>query len=137
MRLLLDTNALLWWLTEDRRLGADPAELIGNGSNDVYVSSVSALEMATKEAIGKLRVPSDLREQMEKDFFEELPVTVEHGLGVRALPLHHRDPFDRLLVAQARHEDLVLVTADSQLHAYDVRLLLIGPAACDSPSSQA
>lgn len=123
MRMLLDTHVVVWWLAADPHMSAEAMELIDDGSNDVYVSAVSAVEIATKVAIGKLDVPGDLPEQIKSNFIRELPVSIEHGLEVGRLPLHHRDPFDRLLVAQARYEGLTLITADKKLGAYDVRLL--------------
>lgn len=122
MRVLLDTNVVIWWLASDDRLGAEAVEIINDGDNDVHVSAVSAAEIATKVLIGKLRTPGDLRTQVKENFFQELPVNIEHGLEVGRLPLHHRDPFDRLLVAQARCEGLILLTTDKKLSAYDVRL---------------
>jgi PIN domain nuclease of toxin-antitoxin system len=85
------------------------------------VSAVSAFEISTKQVIGKLEVSMDLEQQLEVSAFNELPVTIAHCFEVRMLPLHHKDPFDRLLVAQARYEDLTLMTANRLLSKYDVR----------------
>ena len=121
MRVLLDTQVLLWWLFDDPRLSAPVAEVISSEGNEILVSAISALEIATKQVIGKLDAPDDLEAELEVSAFVELPVTIAHCLEVRNLPLHHKDPFDRLLVAQARCEDLILVTADRVvLHSYDV-----------------
>ncbi|HET9143542.1 type II toxin-antitoxin system VapC family toxin [Actinophytocola sp.] len=126
MRLLLDTQVLLWWLFADRRLGADATQAITNADNDVLVSAVSAFEICTKQAIGKVQAPDDLEQQLMASSFQELPVTMAHSFEVRSLPMHHKDPFDRILVAQARFEDLTLLTSDRMLRAYDVRTMPAG-----------
>jgi PIN domain nuclease of toxin-antitoxin system len=123
--LLLDTNVLIWWLEESSRLGKQAREMI-TGEPEVVVSAVSAVEIAAKAAIGKLRVPGDLAEQIAEQAMIELPVTVRHGLAVGQLPLHHRDPFDRLLIAQARCEKLTIITADRAFAAYDVPIMPAG-----------
>jgi PIN domain nuclease of toxin-antitoxin system len=126
VRALLDTQILLWWLFDDPRLGKQLAGVISDEDNDIAVSPVSAFEIATKAMIGKLEVPDDLEEQLEASAFRELPMTFAHGLEVGRLPMHHRDPFDRLIVAQARCEELVLITADRLLSKYDVQTLPAG-----------
>lgn len=125
MKLLLDTHVLLWWLGDLPQLTADARALIQDDSNDIAVSAVSAFEVSTKQAIGKLAAPDDLEEQVEASGFASLPVTLRHGLAAGLLPFHHRDPFDRLLVAQAQCDDLTLVTADRKLLAYDVRRIMV------------
>ncbi len=122
MRLLLDTHALLWWL-EDERLGPAAAAAVRDPDSDVLASAASAWEIAIKARLGKLDAPSDLRDSLHEAQIRELCVTVEHGLAAGALPLHHADPFDRMLVAQARLERLTLVTNDPAMAAYDVALL--------------
>ena len=122
MRLLLDTNVLIWWLEESPRLDERTRDVITEEPG-VTVSAVSAFEIAVKVAIGKLRVPGDLEAQIEEQEMSQLPVTVRHGLAVRQLPTHHRDPFDRLLIAQARCEGLTIVTADPAFAAYDVPIM--------------
>jgi PIN domain nuclease of toxin-antitoxin system len=130
VRLLLDTHVLLWWLDDSPALGAGARDLISDGETEVFVSAVSAAEIAIKSSVGKLRVPSDLEQQLAENAFASLPLRLRHGLAVETLPLHHRDPFDRLLVAQARCEDLTLVTADRMFAAYDVPT--VDAAAVDS-----
>ena len=125
MRLLLDTHVLLWALTDDPRLGTEARDAISDGQNAVFVSAVSAWEITIKGALGKLRVPDDLPAQLQDARFEGLDVTIEHALAVGNLPEHHRDPFDRLLIAQARVSTLTLVTHDPQVQRYDVALLPI------------
>lgn len=123
MRLLLDTHVVIWWLADDDCLGVEAVDAIGNPDNIVFVSAVTGFEVATKKNLGKLDAPDDLPDQLRESAFEELPVTLFHGLEAGRLPLHHRDPFDRLLVAQARSEGLVLVTADRMLSNYDVQTM--------------
>ena len=123
MRLLLDTRVLLWWLDDNPALGREARDLIGVGRNEVFVSAVSAAEVAIKSSVGKLRVPEDLEEQLDRNAFTPLPLRVRHGLALGDLPMHHRDPFDRLLIAQATCEDLTVVTADRAFVAYDVRIV--------------
>jgi PIN domain nuclease of toxin-antitoxin system len=123
VRLLLDTNAVLWWLAEHPKLGSAARRQIEELDTMVYISAVSAAEIGIKKSIGKLRAPDDFEEQIAADGFTALPITLRHCLAVGELPLLHRDPFDRLLVAQARCEGLTLVTADRKLTKYDVPTL--------------
>ena len=127
MRLLIDTHILLWSALEPERLSPTARAAIEDGENDAYVSAVSAWEIAIKQSLGKLVLdrPAEhwLPEVLRKSGFEALEVTVASALRVRALPYHHRDPFDRLLVAQALEENLTLVTHDSKLADYGVPLL--------------
>jgi PIN domain nuclease of toxin-antitoxin system len=121
--LLLDTHVLLWWLADDPRLTPAMREAIADPSTSVVVSAASAWEAAIKAAVGKLRVPDGLREELVRHGFDELPVTVEDGLAAGALPRHHSDPFDRMLIAQAARRQFVLVTADRRFSDYDVLTL--------------
>ncbi|HYY10149.1 MAG TPA: type II toxin-antitoxin system VapC family toxin [Kineosporiaceae bacterium] len=123
MTLLLDTHVLLWWLADDPRLTPAMREAIADPSTSVVVSAASAWEAAIKAAVGKLRVPDGLREELVRHGFDELPVTVEDGLAAGALPRHHSDPFDRMLIAQAARRQFVLVTADRRFSDYDVLTL--------------
>ncbi|RBY78746.1 PIN domain nuclease [Geodermatophilus sp. TF02-6] len=123
MTLLLDTHVLLWWLVDDRRLTSAMREAIADPSTAVAVSAVSAWEVVIKGALGKLSVPTDLADQIEHHGFDALPITVEDGLAVGALPRHHDDPFDRMLIAQALRRRFVLVTADRRFADYDVLTL--------------
>ena len=123
MRLLLDTNILIW--RQEGRL-----DLIGNATeaveraDELIVSVVSFAEIGVKVAVGKLRMPPGLHEHVLKSGARILSLAPEHGLGIAELPLHHRDPFDRLLISQARHEVLTIATSDSQFAAYDVPVVL-------------
>ena len=123
MTLLLDTHVLLWWLADDPRLTPTMREAIADPATSVMVSAASAWEAAIKAAVGKLRVPDGLREELVRHGFDELPVTVEDGLAAGALPRHHSDPFDRMLIAQAARRQFVLVTADRRFSDYDVLTL--------------
>ncbi len=123
MTLLLDTHVLLWWLADDPRLTPPMREAIADPSTSVVVSAASAWEAAIKAAVGKLRMPDGLREELVRHGFDELPVTVEDGLAAGALPRHHSDPFDRMLIAQAARRQFVLVTADRRFSDYDVLTL--------------
>lgn len=123
MKLLLDSQALVWSLQEPERLSTAAAAAIIKPANDVQVSIASLWELSIKQSIGKLTVAGDLREHIALQSFVELPVLGEHAVAVRDLPLHHRDPFDRMLIAQARCEGLTIVTSDSAFAAYDVALL--------------
>lgn len=124
MTLLLDTHVVLWWLADAAALGATAREAIAR--SEVLVSAASAWEIAIKRALGKLHAPAELAEALAANGFLALPVTVDHALGAGALPRHHGDPFDRMLVAQARAENLTIVTADPRLSSYEVPLLAAG-----------
>lgn len=121
MKLLLDTQVVLWWTHDSRRLSETARELVGDPRHDVLLSAVVAWEIAIKRAIGKLEVrPALVAELLAGGGATELVVSVAHGTEVERLPMHHRDPFDRLLVAQARVEGAVIVSSDEALRAYDV-----------------
>ena len=123
MSLLLDTQALLWCLVAPQRLRRDARRRIESPSETVYVSAVSAWEIELKRALGKLKAPDDLEDQMKDKRFAELPIQLRHVRALSTLPDLHRDPFDRMLVAQAQTERLVLVTSDDQVLAYPVTTL--------------
>ncbi|RQS11142.1 type II toxin-antitoxin system VapC family toxin [Burkholderia sp. Bp8998] len=124
MRLLPDTHIFLWIVTNDPKLGARARKLI-SGAYEPFVSSASIWEAAIKAGLGKLDIDvGRLICSIDTSGVRELPVRAVHGAAVRDLPHHHRDPFDRLLVAQARHEPLQLVTADAQLARYGLSLVL-------------
>ncbi|KVD34960.1 twitching motility protein PilT [Burkholderia sp. ABCPW 11] len=124
MRLLLDTHIFLWSVTDDPKLSARARRVIAD-ADERFVSSASIWEAAIKAGLGKLDVDVDrLVRVLRASGFRELPVRAVHGAAVRSLPSHHRDPFDRLLVAQAQHEPLQLVTADGHLARYGMSVVL-------------
>ena len=123
MKLLLDTHILLHALTELERLARIRSDAIENPANAVFVSAVSTAEIAIKVSIGKLRVDVDLLSAGEDAGFEWLDFGPREALRLAKLPLHHRDPFDRMLVVQSQANDLALVTDDSKLADYDCRIL--------------
>lgn len=122
-RLLLDTHVFLWWLIDDPRLGSEARELIADPDSQVFISAATGWEIGIKRALGKLDAPRDLEREVERNGFAHLPVTFFHGEQAGALPPHHRDPFDRMLIAQAQAEGLLLLTADNHFSAYGIRAL--------------
>jgi PIN domain nuclease of toxin-antitoxin system len=126
MNFLLDTHAFLWWIGDDARLPLSMRERLGEAGHTIHLSVVSLWEIVLKFKLGKLRLPepmdSFLMEQIERNRFELLPVEAAHVFETLKLPVHHRDPFDRLLIAQARAETLTLLSADAQLRAYPVEI---------------
>ena len=124
MRLLLDTHILLWWLADDPALSKRARTVIGDPESEVFVSAATAWEISIKQAIGKLIFPMDrLAASIAEAGFIPLAIEVPHAILAGALPRHHADPFDRMLVAQANHEGLSLVTADPLIRAYAVAVL--------------
>jgi len=127
VNLLLDTHALLWLLSDSRRIAPATRQLIADPVHDVFVSAASAWEIAIKASLRKLVVPPDigtwLPAQLVRNRLTPLPITVAHAASVELLPWHHGDPFDRLLVAQALAENLTIVTGDAQFEPYGVRLI--------------
>lgn len=121
MNVLLDTHVLIWW-DEGRRLSAEARQAI-EVADAVYVSAASAWEVAIKTALGRLRPTRTVEEAVSDSGFLELPVTFRHAEWVTGLPPHHRDPFDRMLVAQAAVEELTLVTRDPVFAQYGVALI--------------
>ena len=122
MRILLDTHILLWWLADDRRLPDAMGDAVADGSNAVYVSAISMAEIAIKGSLGKLESPGDLAAVIAPSGLSHLPFTAEHADHLSALPWHHRDPFDRLLIAQAVVESMTFASVAPACRSYDVRL---------------
>jgi PIN domain nuclease of toxin-antitoxin system len=120
MRLLLDTNALLWWMHGVERLGPRATAAIVSGENDRFVSVASIWEIRLKQSIGKLDIADDFLERLAEEPFAILAIELRHADRVGALPWHHRDPFDRLLIAQAAVETLDIVTSDRRFALYGV-----------------
>lgn len=124
MRLLLDTHAFLWWLNDDPKLTDQARTALEDPTTLVYVSAVSIWEIAIKVKLGKFDLGEiDPVEEIAANDFLELPVTARHAHAAGALPRHHDDPFDRMLIAQARLEDLVLVSHDTKFKDYEVQIL--------------
>lgn len=119
MRLLLDTHVVLWWLADDRKLSKDARTMIADVNHEVLVSAASVWEVSIKSALRRIEIElDDLEEAIVKSGFEPLPITVQHAVRVGRLPDVHRDPFDRMLVAQAGIEELRLVTHDRVFERY-------------------
>jgi PIN domain nuclease of toxin-antitoxin system len=123
MILLLDTHTLIWALEDNPTLSAAAREAIVDGNNIVFVSAVSVWEISIKKALGKLDAPDTLLEEIERHRFTPLEITLEHGDRAGKLPQIHLDPFDRMLIAQAQSEQLVLVTRDPDIQKYQVHCL--------------
>ena len=123
MTLLLDTHVILWWLADDRALGARAREAISNPATVVYVSAASAWEIALRRAVGKLTAPDDLAAQLAPAGLLELPITIADATAAGALPRHHDDPFDRMLIAQAQQRNLTVLTRDPAFAVYGVSVL--------------
>lgn len=121
MRLLLDTHVVIWALEDSPKLPPAARDAISEAA-DVLVSSATTWEMAIKKAAGKLKIADGFTQSIAASGFLELPVTWRHSLRAATLPAHHKDPFDRMLVAQAQDENLTLMTLDAQLPHYDVPL---------------
>lgn len=122
MNLLLDTHALLWWLAGEK-MQPDAQQAIAAQQNDVFVSAASVWEIAIKRALGKLRIGDGLLDAILRSGFAPLPIALEHAESAGALPAHHQDPFDRMLIAQAQVEGLVVVTRDRAFERYPVAVL--------------
>lgn len=127
MKILLDTHVFLWWNGDAENLSARAIELIADTRNEVYVSVVSAWEITIKSAKGRLILPDEpakyLRLRIQGQGFQVLPITFEHAVSVFALPSHHADPFDRLLIGQSMVEKMPLLTTDSFIRRYNIETL--------------
>ena len=122
-RLLLDTHTLLWWIQDDPALDTQTRESINDPNNEIFVSAASIWEISIKRSRGRLESPRDLDAQIDRARFVRLSITFDHAELAGRLSLHHRDPFDRMLVAQAQVEDLTLVTRDRDIQRYGVQTL--------------
>ncbi|MGW1661590.1 type II toxin-antitoxin system VapC family toxin [Streptomyces microflavus] len=124
MRLLLDTHVILWWLGDSDELSGQVKDLLDTEPS-VHLSAVSAWEIAIKQSLGKLDGPDDLAERVRDSQFTSLPITAGHGVRADRLPALHRDPFDRILVAQAQIEGMTVVTRDKWIPQYDVPVMAV------------
>jgi len=123
MRVLLDANSFLWWVTGSPRLSATARDAIADGDNETFVAIGSLWEIAIKRSLGKLRFPHEFETVLRDEGFGLLPIAYAHLRTLDALPQHHRDPFDRLLIAQALAEHIPIATADQSFAAYGVGIL--------------
>lgn len=123
MNILLDTHALLWWLDDHPSLSERARATISDGGNLIFVSAVVIWEIRIKQALGKLKIPPDFRQVLDRQSFETLSVTVEHAHAVGDIPTVHRDPFDRMLLAQANVEGFTIVSRDSVFQRYNIPLI--------------
>lgn len=123
MNCLLDTHVFLWMLAKPESLSAKASEVIQNPNNTIFVSAITSVEIAIKSALGKLEAPTNLGDEIPLRGLTELPFRYAHGERMRELPPHHADPFDRMLIAQAMTEDLVLVTHDRKMEPYSLKIL--------------
>jgi len=123
MNLLLDTHVLLWWLDDHPTLSGKARSAISEGKNLVFISAAVIWEIKIKQALGKLDMPSNFHSVLDNQPFKPLDITAEHAHAIGDLSAHHRDPFDRMLVAQARVENLTLVTRDTHLKKYEIKIL--------------
>lgn len=127
MRVLLDTHVFLWWVNDNPRLGREARDVISNINNQLLLSAASGWEIAIKAGLGKLEVADDISsfifEQMRLNAVDELPVLITHALHAANLPNLHRDPFDRMLIAQAQLEKLPILTGDEKFGAYPIDII--------------
>ncbi|MCJ8314997.1 MAG: type II toxin-antitoxin system VapC family toxin [Saccharospirillaceae bacterium] len=122
-KLLLDTHVFIWWISGNELLGENAREMIANPVNEVYVSAATVWEMSIKKQLGKLEAPDDIEQVVTQSGFLPLPISMFHAQQAGTLPTHHKDPFDRMLIAQAQADGLVVVTKDEFFPHYGIRLL--------------
>ena len=123
MNILLDTHILLWWLDDNPVLSDKARRSISDGSNLIFVSAVVIWEIRIKQSLGRLDIPPDFRQVLEKQPFEFITITIEHAHAISSLPPIHRDPFDRMLIAQAKTEGFTILTRDNLFREYKVALI--------------
>jgi PIN domain nuclease of toxin-antitoxin system len=127
VNILLDTHVLIWWVRDNARLGKSARSLIQSEETLVWISAASIWEISIKTALRRLEVlasfEAELHQELESSGFRPLMIDFDHAFAIRNLPLHHNDPFDRMLIAQAQCENLILITADPQIRVYDVRTI--------------
>ncbi len=127
MKALLDTHAFLWWISDDPRLSEKAREIVADGRNELFFSAASGWEISIKAGLGRLEVPEDLQrfisDQLSRNAIQVLPIYLSHAVHTGSLPVHHRDPFDRILVSQAILEQIPLLSADPQFSHYPVEVV--------------
>jgi len=120
---LLDTHTLLWWFSDPNTLSDKARSIIENPKNVIFISSVVTWEIVIKKSLDKLKIPNKFFELIKEGQFQELPIMIEHTQALASLPPHHNDPFDRLLVAQAKSENGTILTRDRTIMKYDVKTI--------------
>ena len=120
---LLDTHVFIWAMEESKRLSQDIKDKIINPRNKIFISVATVWEIVIKKAIKQIRLNFDIETSIRNAGFEVVPIKLPHALGVEKLPLHHRDPFDRVLISQAKAENLILITADRKIWKYRIKIL--------------
>ena len=127
MKYLLDTHTFLWWNMDDAQLSPLAKEIIADGGNEIFLSAATAWEIAIKTARGRLELPEDptryVSNRMNLHGFQTLPVQIHHAVQVYKLPMHHADPFDRLLIAQSQIESMPLISVDGEIRKYEVEVV--------------
>ena len=123
MILLLDSHALVWWLLGGEKLSEPARRSIADQANDTIVSAATVWELAIKRAVGKLELAADISSDVEAAGFHGLPITLADAESAAALPRHHNDPFDRMLIAQAQRVDAIVVTRNRAFGSYEVKVL--------------
>ena len=124
MKYLLDTHSLLWTIFEPDKLSAEAQEIILDRNNIICISIISLWEISIKQNIRRLDIPDKFYEVVRQGGFEILPLTISQIEQYKTLPLHHRDPFDRMLIVQAQQQKLIFITRDSQINKYDVEIVM-------------
>lgn len=120
---LIDTQIFIWWMEENKRLSPKIKSLIDDPTNRIFISVATPWEIVIKIKSGKLKVPKNFAEFVMNEVFKVLPIQVNHVLHLRKLPLHHKDPFDRILISQALIENLTLITSDRKIWKYNLPLI--------------
>jgi PIN domain nuclease of toxin-antitoxin system len=123
MNLLLDTHTLLWWLDDSPNLSKKARRAIADGANVVFVSAAVVWEIRIKEALGKLTIPQNFHDVLDREPFEKLPITIDHAHAIADLPAYHRDPFERMLIAQAKSQGFAIVTHDTIFRRYEISII--------------
>lgn len=122
MKLLLDTHIFIWWMASSDRLSKKFLHAINDPNNTIYLSSLVAWEISIKKKLGKLTTPNDIEAAVRKHRMIPLPISIAHATHTLSLPFHHKDPFDRLLIAQAQLEKMSIITADPIFRKYDIKV---------------
>jgi PIN domain nuclease of toxin-antitoxin system len=127
VKALLDTHTFLWWNMDDEQLSTQVRDIIADGQNEIYFSAASSWEITIKTAKGRLALPEEpaayISKRMKLHNFQPLPIQISHTTHIHRLPLHHDDPFDRLLIAQAQMEDIPILTLDAAIKKYKVETI--------------